>query len=77
MSAALVLMITDGQDTQKRTEDLQQARYAIGPDPGILRLCPVAGRAGVTSPVIPGGRCRPSSPCGHTGSLVAARDRLG
>lgn len=31
MSAALVLMITDGQDTQKRTEDLQQAVYAIGP----------------------------------------------
>ena len=31
MSAALVLMITDGQDTQKRTEDLQQAGYAIGP----------------------------------------------
>jgi len=24
MSAALVLMITDGQDTQKRTDDLQQ-----------------------------------------------------
>ena len=31
MSAALVLMITDGQDTQKRTEDLQEAIYAIGP----------------------------------------------
>jgi hypothetical protein len=31
MSAALVPMITDGQDTQKRTEDLQQAIYAIGP----------------------------------------------
>ena len=31
MSAALVLMITDGQDTQKRTEDLQEAGYAIGP----------------------------------------------
>jgi hypothetical protein len=29
MSAAFVLMITDGQDTQKRTEDLQQAGYAI------------------------------------------------
>ncbi len=31
MSAAFVLMITDGQDTQKRAEDLQQAGYAIGP----------------------------------------------
>jgi hypothetical protein len=29
MSAAFVLMITDGQDTQKRPEDLQQAGYAI------------------------------------------------
>jgi hypothetical protein len=31
MSAAFVLMITDGQDTQIRAEDLQQAGYAIGP----------------------------------------------
>src|SRR5271170_7665968 len=28
MSAALVLMITDGQDTQERAEDLHQAAYA-------------------------------------------------
>jgi len=31
MSAAFVLMITDGQDTQIRAEDPQQAGYAIGP----------------------------------------------
>jgi hypothetical protein len=31
MSAAFVLMITDGQDTQKRTEDLQPADNAVGP----------------------------------------------
>ena len=31
MSVAFVLMITDGQDTQKRAEDLQQAGNAIGP----------------------------------------------
>jgi hypothetical protein len=29
MSAAFVLMITDGQDTQKRAEDLQVAGYAV------------------------------------------------
>jgi hypothetical protein len=30
MSAAFVLMITDGQDTQKRAGDLQHAGYATG-----------------------------------------------
>ena len=31
MSVAFVLMITDGQDTQKRAEGLRQADNAIGP----------------------------------------------
>jgi hypothetical protein len=31
MSAAFVLVITDGQDTQKRAGNLQQAGHVIGP----------------------------------------------
>ena len=41
MSAVLVLMVTDGQDTQKRTEDLQQA--------GDGRWPFHAGTAGITA----------------------------
>jgi hypothetical protein len=31
MSAAFVLTITDGQDTQKPAEDFQQTGYVVGP----------------------------------------------
>jgi len=31
MSAAFVLTITDGHDTQKLAEDIQQTGYVVGP----------------------------------------------
>ena len=74
MSVAFVLMITDGQDTQKRAEDLQQAGYAIGPAWRVAQI--VTGskrrrRGGLRD----GGTGRSQGTPGLPGSVTTGDDR--